>query len=164
MPKEIERKFLTKNDTWRKVAEEQKSETIIIRQTYISDSDWGIVRLRQAGNKAFLAIKTRSKTISRDEYEYEIPLEHAHELFATLNSNNFIEKTRYKIEHCGHIWEVDEFSGLNEGLIIAEIELQSEDEEFERPDWAGEEVSKVGRFFNSALSKNPIKENPIKEV
>ncbi len=159
MPKEIERKFLIKNDSWKDSVKELNVHGVKLKQAYISDDDWGVVRLRQAEDKAYLTIKTRSPTIARDEFEYEIPLEHAQQLFHTLKDSAFIEKVRYKIPYKGHIWEVDEFSGRNAGLVIAELELESENESFESPDWIGEEVSKISKYFNSNLAENPINES-----
>ncbi len=160
MPKEIERKFLLKDDSWREIVKERNIKGIKLKQTYLQNAEWGVVRLRLADEKAYLTIKTRSKTISRDEFEYEIPLEHALELFRTLDEQahlTCIEKTRYKIENQGHIWEIDEFLGANEGLIVAEIELKSIDETFAVPPWIGEEVTKISKYFNSSLANNPIK-------
>ncbi len=153
MPKEIERKFLLKDDSWRNVVAERNIEGIQIKQTYLQNAEWGVVRLRQAGDKAYLTVKTRSETITRDEFEYEIPLEHAKELFRSLGQITRIEKIRYKVEHEGHVWEIDEFQGANSGLVVAELELKSEDEEFIKPDWIGEEVSKISKYFNSQLAK-----------
>lgn len=157
MPKEIERKFLLKDDTWKDFVKEHNIKGIQLKQAYISRSDWGVVRLRVADDKAYLTLKTKTVSISRDEFEYEIPYKHALELLATLDSSTFIEKTRYKIDYKGHQWDLDVFLGRNEGLVIAEIELQHEAELFERPAWLGEEVSKISRYFNSRLAENPYK-------
>ncbi len=158
MAKEIERKFLINTDEWKEIAKEQKVDGFFLKQVYIVDEAWGITRLRLINNtvdgeKALIAIKTRSSTISRDEYEYEIPVKDAKELFEILKDHDFIEKTRYPLEYKGHIWEVDEFKGSNEGLVVAEIELKSIDEKFEIPSWVGEEVSKISKYFNSQLAK-----------
>ncbi len=157
MAKEIERKFLLKNEDWRIDAKKQNVEPAYIRQIYLTNEPWGVVRLRQkkknGESKAFLAIKTRSKTISRDEYEYEIPWNDANEMFSNLEHEAGIEKNRYCIEYKGHIFEIDEFLGTNLGLIVAELELNSEDEIFEAPSWLGEEVSKISKYFNSELAK-----------
>ncbi len=156
MPKEIERKFLLKNDSWRDCVKEHNIQGISIKQAYLSNHDWGVVRLRQAGDKAYLTIKTRSTTITRDEFEYEIPLAHAQELFVTLSQKlTCIEKTRYKIEYKGHVWEIDEFQGHNKGLIVAELELNDEEETFDLPPWIGEEVTKISKYFNSHLADSP---------
>ncbi len=160
MPKEIERKFLLKDDSWREIVKERNIQGTMLKQTYLQNAEWGVVRLRLAGEKAYITIKTRSKTIARDEFEYEIPLEHALEIFKTLDEQTHltcIEKVRYKIENQGHVWEIDEFTGLNQGLVIAEIELNREDETFAVPPWIGEEVTKISKYFNSSLANNPIR-------
>ncbi len=169
MAKEIERKFLINTDEWKEVAKEQNVLGNFLKQVYIVNEPWGITRLRLINNpidgeKAFIAIKTRSGTISRDEYEYEIPVQDAKELFKILKDHDFIEKTRYPLEYKGHIWEVDEFKGNNTGLVVAEIELKSIEEEFEKPSWVGEEVSKVSRYFNSQLAKSKSPLNKVKEI
>ncbi len=156
MAKEIERKFLIKDSSWLDDVKEKNISGIKIRQAYLSDTNWGVVRVRQAGEKAYLTIKTRSETISRDEFEYEIPLADAEQIFNSLDSTCFIEKTRYKIPHKEHIWDLDVFEGANAGLIVAEIELSSIEEKFALPQWAGEEVSKISKYFNSRLAKSPI--------
>ncbi len=157
MPKEIERKFLLKDTSWKAIVREKNILGIFLKQAYLVNAEWGVVRLRQAGEKAFITIKTRSTTITRDEFEYEIPLEHAQELFKTLTHLTYIEKVRYKIQYKDHVWEIDEFLGHNKGLVVAELELTSEDEKFELPPWIGEEVTKISKYFNSQLSVVPYK-------
>jgi CYTH domain-containing protein len=115
------------------------------------------VRIRIAGEKAFLTIKGRTETISRPEFEYEVPFEDGIELLKLAISEP-IEKTRYKIWYEGFLWEVDLFSGKNQGLVMAEIELESVDQEFPRPDWLMKEVSEDERFYNSYLSIHPFQE------
>ncbi len=157
MAKEIERKFLLKNDNWRLDAEKQKVKPSYFKQIYLTNEPWGVVRLRQIKNpeysQAFITIKTRSNTISRDEYEYEIPYEDATEMFSKFEHENGIEKNRYCIEYKGKIFEIDEFLGANQGLVVAELELESIDQNFEAPEWLGEEVSKISKYFNSELAK-----------
>ena len=149
---EIERKFLLKNDSWKKNA-----VGIHYAQGYLNQEGENTVRVRIAGEKAFLTIKSKSKGISRQEFEYEIPLEDAKELLK-LSQTPIVEKIRYKIEYAGKYWEVDEFLGKNEGLYIAEIELNAEDEAFEKPEWLGKEVSDDKRYYNSRLARKPFSE------
>ena len=149
MSTEIEHKFLVKNDSWRAGA-----EGISYVQGYLSRDPSRTVRVRRAGAKAYLTIKGKPEGIARAEFEYEIPAADADELFA-LCLSPLIEKTRYRISFGGHCWEVDEFHGANDGLIIAEIELAASDEIFEKPDWVGENVSSDPRYANSRLSECP---------
>lgn len=152
MATEIERKFLVNKEMLPKV--EGKNYV----QGYLSSDPEKIVRIRIAGDKGILTIKGKpegEEAISRPEYEYEIPLKDAKEMMA-LCEKPLIEKTRYEIQHEDHLWEVDEFKGENEGLIVAEIELNSEDEEFKKPDWVKEEVSDDARYFNINLLRNPF--------
>ena len=148
--KEIERKFLVKSSEWR-----GKTQGIAYRQGYIARTGDRTVRVRIAGERGILNIKYRGKGIARHEFEYEIPLEEARALLDGLDPAEVIEKTRYTFEEYGNIWEVDEFEGSNRGLIVAEIELESEDQDFIRPIWLGEEVSKLSRYLNVELSKQP---------
>jgi CYTH domain-containing protein len=150
MAKEIERKFLVKNDAWRGLA-----PGTVYRQGYLSSNLHRSVRVRMVENRAFLTIKGRSRGAARLEFEYEIPPEDADEILTRLCQRPIIEKTRYKIEHKGLLWEVDEFSGENEGLIVAEVELSHESQEFEKPAWVEEEVTHDPRYLNANLIKNP---------
>ncbi len=145
---EIERKFLLANDSWR-----QNAMGTLFRQGYLSVEPGRTVRVRLEGDVGKLTIKGKSQGISRSEYEYEIPQQDAAEMLDKLCLKPLIEKTRYRIEHAGLVWEVDEFYGVNEGLILAEVELESEDAAFERPDWVGEDNPK---YSNSNLVKNPF--------
>ena len=149
---EIERKYLVKGDEWRKLA-----IPVQYAQGYLLADDERTVRVRIAGNSGFLTIKGKSMGMSRKEFEYAISLEDAHELLL-LSQTPVIEKKRSRIEWEGKIWEVDEFEGKNKGLIMAEIELKSEDETFILPPWIGEEVTGDFRYFNSYLSQNPYAE------
>jgi len=147
---EIERKYLLNGDDWRNLA-----EGTLYRQGYLCSRKERTVRVRTIADKGFLTIKGVSVGMTRPEYEYEIPLEDAVVLLDELCEKPLIEKKRSKIEFAGFIWEVDEFFGDNEGLIVAEIELESEKQQFEKPSWVGAEVSGDSRYFNSNLSKNP---------
>jgi len=151
MGKEIERKFLVIGDEWRKLADGTS-----YRQGYLSTVKERTVRVRTIDDKGFLTIKGITVGATRLEYEYEIPALEAGELLEALCEKPIVEKHRYKIPYEGFIWEVDEFHGVNEGLIVAEIELPSEDQEFIKPEWIGEEVSGDPRYFNSNLIKHPF--------
>ena len=149
---EIERKFLVDPSKWTPT-----EKGIVLVQSYLSLDPHPTVRIRIAGEKAYITIKGRSESISRPEFEYEIPVQDAREL-QNIAISNPVEKIRYEMMHEGFLWEVDVFSGKNEGLIMAEIELESEDQEFSRPDWILEEVSDDGRYYNSYLSVCPFTE------
>jgi len=152
---EIERKFLVKSDDFKSQAFAQNN----IAQGYLSSVPERTVRVRIKGHKGFITIKgiSNSAGMSRFEWENEIPLDEAQELLKLCEKGK-IEKTRYEIKSGDHVFEVDEFYGENEGLIMAEIELNSEDETFEKPDWLGEEVTSDERYYNAYLSKNPYKD------
>ena len=151
MGTEIERKFLVISDEWRGLA-----TGVEYRQGYLSVSKERTVRVRIAGDTAFLTIKGETSGISRMEYEYPIPVEDAKVLLAELCEQPIIEKKRYTINYQGFVWEVDEFFGDNAGLLVAEIELESEDQEFVKPPWVGEEVSSDRRYSNASLVKAPF--------
>ncbi|WP_315789167.1 CYTH domain-containing protein [Fischerella sp. JS2] len=151
MAKEIERKFLVKGNDWRKLAEGS-----VYRQGYIATQKEATVRVRIVGNQGYLTIKGPSVKCSRSEFEYSIPIEDAQEILDKLCDRPLIEKTRYKIDWGSLIWEVDEFEGVNKGLILAEVELTQETQQIELPPWIGEEVSEDPRYFNSNLVKNPF--------
>ena len=148
---EIERKFLLIGTTWKHLAPGTS-----YRQGYLNSAKERTVRVRTIDDKGFLTIKGISVGAARVEYEYEIPLADAKHLLDDLCEQPIIEKNRYKISHSGFIWEVDEFFGENEGLVVAEIELESEDQPFEKPEWVGEEVTGDPRYFNSNHFKNPF--------
>lgn len=150
---EIERKFLVVNDSWR-----ANAIGTLFRQGYLSVEPKKTVRVRLEGDVGKLTVKGKTKGISRLEYEYEIPKQDAEEMLNNLCTGRLIEKTRYRVKHAGLIWEIDEFYGDNEGLIIAELELDSEDAPFEKPEWVGEEVSSDVRFYNANLARRPYKE------
>lgn len=155
MKQEIERKFLVINDTWKT----PDIAGIAYKQAYLSNNPDRVVRIRVAGDKGFITIKGKPapESISRPEYEYEIPLKDAEYMYENLCEPGKIEKVRYLYEFKGHTWEIDEFHGENEGLIVAEIELETENESFEKPDWAGEDVSLDFKYSNGNLSKKPYK-------
>ncbi|WP_026734830.1 CYTH domain-containing protein [Fischerella sp. PCC 9605] len=150
MAKEIERKFLLKGDDWRKLAKGS-----VYRQGYIP-TQGATVRVRIVGNQGYLTIKGPSVKYSRSEFEYPIPIEDAKEMLETLCDRPLIEKIRYKVEWGGLIWEIDEFEGVNKGLILAEVELSDEKQEIELPSWIGEEVSSNPKYYNRNLVKYPF--------
>lgn len=150
---EIERKFLLRDESWRDVADSGTR----FRQGYLIGAERASVRVRIEGDKANLNIKSATLGIHRQEYEYPIPLEEAEELLDTLCEQPQISKTRYLLPYGEHTWEIDVFDGDNEGLIVAEVELESENESFERPAWLGEEVSGDTRYYNVCLVKHPYK-------
>lgn len=149
MAKEIERKYLVIDGVWKELA-----TGTVYRQGYLSTVPERTVRVRVIGDKGYLTIKGLSVGATRDEFEYEIPGQDANELLR-LCEPPIIEKTRYKIEFEGLIWEVDEFSGENTGLIIAEVELRHEHQEVILPAWVGDEVTYDPKYFNANLVKNP---------
>lgn len=151
MIQEIERKFLLKNDDWRKF-----SKGTLYKQGYLSINDLNIIRVRTIGNQGILSVKERVVGISRMEYEYSIPLDEAERMLSAICQKPIIEKYRYKIPIKNLIWEVDEFIGENQGLIVAEVELEKENQRIELPDWIGEEVSHDVRYYNFNLIKHPF--------
>ncbi len=153
MPTEIERKFLIDHTKWEKVI---KPNGKLYKQGYILSEEKRTVRIRVTDTVAYITLKGASTGISRSEYEYTIPVNEGNEILQNF-AKSYIEKIRYDINYGGHLWEVDVFRGVNNGLIVAEIELKSEDEQFEKPDWVGEEVSHDGRYTNASLSVNPFK-------
>lgn len=150
MAKEIERKFLVKGDAWRALAQGTH-----YRQGYLNSVKERTVRIRTINEKAFLTIKGPTIGVTRQEYEYEIPHADCVQMLEHLAEKPIIEKNRYKIPHEGLIWEIDEFLGVNAGLIVAEVELNDENQVFNKPEWIGEEISADPRYFNSNLVKNP---------
>lgn len=157
MPIEIERKFLVTHDTWR--AQAVRSERMA--QGYLNDAESVTcgrqnvsMRVRIAGEKAYLNIKSREAGPSRQEFDYAVPLADAEALLA-LCVGGRIQKRRHYVEHQGHLWEIDEFDDDNAGLIVAEIELSDVDELFARPDWLGLEVTDHSRYYNLLLAQRP---------
>lgn len=147
---EIERKFLPAGDGWRGLG-----QPTLMRQGYLVADPVRTVRVRIEGERAVITIKSKSTGASRGEWEYEIPVSDAAELLDRLCEQPLVEKVRHRIEYKGHTWEVDEFQGENAGLVVAEIELGSEDEAFEKPDWIGREVTGDARYYNSSLIRLP---------
>ncbi|HVD97817.1 MAG TPA: CYTH domain-containing protein [Cytophagaceae bacterium] len=151
MPIETERKFLVKKDLWQKT---DKPIPDFYRQGYLYSDASKTIRIRIANKEAWITIKGKTTGASRPEYEYNIPADEAQEMLTNM-TENCIEKYRYKIMVQGKLWEVDDFKGDNEGLLLAEIELENENESFALPEWIGEEVTEDPRYFNASLSKLP---------
>jgi len=158
MATEIERKFLLSDDTWRTQADEGNT----MRQGYFAGPEENekkaSIRVRVDNEHAFLNIKSYELGISRQEYEYPIEREDAEKMLDTLCERPLVEKTRYKVFVDKHVWEIDVFSGDNQGLVVAEIELQDEHEAFTKPAWLGEEVSDDPRYYNVCLVQHPYKD------
>lgn len=150
MSVEIERKFLVRDQRWKSLA-----QGTLLRQGYLSSSRERIVRVRIEGGGAMLTIKGPTVGASRAEWEYPIPLEDAQEFLANLCERPLIEKYRYRIPFGGLVWEVDEFLGDNAGLVVAEVELENENQAFAKPEWVGEEVTHDSRYFNANLLRHP---------
>lgn len=149
MGMEIERRFLVRADGWRKLG-----TPLAYRQGYLSVHPARTVRVRIVGDQAWLTLKARITDTSRHEFEYEIPLADAQTMLDVMCPMQ-VSKQRTRLTHAGHVWEVDEFSGANAGLVLAEIELPAEDTPFAMPDWIGSEVTADGRFTNAYLSDHP---------
>ncbi len=147
--KEIERKFLVKPELFPK-----SGSDIIIKQGYLSVDPDRVVRIRREGNKAWITIKGRVEGITRPEFEYRIPVADAEELFRLVLPHP-IEKIRHRVVFEGIRWEVDEFLGNNKGLLLAEVELEKEDQPYSHPEWLGEEVTNDPRYYNARLSQKP---------
>lgn len=146
---EIERKFLVTS-----TAHLHPAQGFALRQGYVCITPGAVARVRVRGAQAFLTIKGKTQGISRSEFEYPIPVADAQQMLDEL-CPSVVSKTRFLVEHAGHTWEVDVFDGENEGLVVAEIELDAPDENFERPEWVGQEVSDDVRYFNAYLSQHP---------
>lgn len=153
MATEIERKFLVRDDTWRA----QAAPGIFYRQGYMSSTPASSIRVRCGGGQGFINLKSATLGVTRKEYDYPIPESDANEMLDMFCTGPLIEKTRYLVKHGGHVWEVDVFAGDNEGLVVAEIELDDADEFFALPGWAGEEVSHDPRYYNVCLVSHPYK-------
>jgi len=145
---EIERKFLVRGEEWR-----QPLPTRIC-QGYLNRDKGRTVRVRISNDKAYLTVKGPTRGATKLEFEYEIPLSDAEQLLA-LCDGPILEKNRHVLVHAGLTWEVDEFLGANAGLVVAEVELEKEDQLFERPKWVGVEVTEDARYFNSNLASKP---------
>lgn len=153
MASEIERKFLVRDEGWQRGA----GPGVTIRQGYIVASEAVSVRVRISGDQAWLNIKGATLGVSRMEFEYPVPVADAEQILEALCNRPLIEKTRHLIDYAGHRWEIDVFEGDNHGLVVAEIELDSENERFEKPPWAGEEVSMDPRYYNASLAIRPFR-------
>ena len=153
MATEIERKFLVINDHWRAAAD----AGIDCIQGYFTTDKQCSIRIRLTGSQANLNIKSATLGITRSEYDYAIPPGDAEEMLRHLCIKPLIEKKRYHVRHGRHLWEIDVFSGVNAGLVVAEIELEHGDEAFSRPAWLGAEVSDDPRYYNVCLVKHPYK-------
>jgi len=154
MATEIERKFLVTNDSWRK----DVTSTTEYTQGYLATERSCSIRIRVEKDRASLNIKSATLGISRNEYDYPIPLSEANEILQELCIKPLLKKTRFHVPHGDHVWEIDVFDGDNKGLVVAEIELARPDEPFSRPDWLGEEVSDDPRYYNVCLVKHPYQE------
>lgn len=152
MGKEIERKFLVKDKSYQTLG-----KGVLYYQGFLSTVKERVVRVRVVGEKAFLTIKGVSKGAKRTEFEYEIPTGDAEFMLDELCEKPIIIKYRYNINFGEFLWEVDEFKGENDGLVVAEIELQHEDQKFDKPNWLGEEVTEDPRYYNANLIKHPFK-------
>jgi len=148
---EIERKFLVVGDAWR------VGEGVPYAQGYLNRDVQRTVRVRIAGDRAFLTVKGASKGATRAEFEYPIPMQDAEQLLQ-MSDGPVVRKVRRIVEHEGSHFEVDEFLGDNAGLVVAELELESEDQVFAKPDWLGREVTDDPRYFNSSLAGHPYKQ------
>lgn len=149
MAQEIERKFLVRGESWR------TDSGTLIRQGYLHNDVNSTVRVRTKRRHAYLTVKGAMAGITRAEFEYEIPLADASQMLDKLCQKPLIEKIRYEVHMDGFTWEIDEFLEENAGLVIAEIELENENQEFPKPDWVGEEVSQDARYLNANLVKKP---------
>lgn len=149
---EIERKFLVRGRGWK-----ARAEGVLLRQGFLAADPQRTVRVRIAGDRAFLTVKGAQQGMSRPEFEYQIPLPDAEQMLE-LCRPLLIEKKRYSVPFQGMTWEVDEFYGRNAGLVVAEIELESESQLFSRPDWLGEEVTQDSRYLNANLVRHPYAE------
>lgn len=147
---EIERKFLVETSKWI-----PKSFGVRIKQGYLSTDESRVVRVRIAGDLAYITLKGKNRGISRAEFEYEIPPKDAL-ILLKMCLNEPVEKTRYTEIYENMVWEIDVFEGVNNGLVLAEVELEDENQQFNLPGWVGVEVSMDERYFNSKLSENPF--------
>ncbi|ACX96628.1 CYTH domain-containing protein [Halothiobacillus neapolitanus] len=155
MALEIERKFLLKNDGWRAAVTSSRR----LSQGYLTTLTEGAkasVRVRMGGDRAYLNIKSMTLGVTRDEFEYSIPNEDAEHMLTHLCSGAVIEKIRHHVHFAGLLWEIDEFLGANEGLVVAEVELESEDQVFEKPEWVGGEVTDDRSYYNVSLVRHPF--------
>lgn len=153
MALEIERKFLVVDDRWRNDISGRRH----IRQGYLANTDRCSIRVRAGDDRADINIKGMTTSMIRIEYEYPIPITEAEDMLAGMCQGALIIKTRYQVRHAGHDWEIDVFEGDNAGLVVAEIELDTADETFSLPAWAGSEVTDDPRYLNIRLVNHPFK-------
>ena len=151
MAREIERKFLVSGEDWR------SGDATRYRQGYLNLDKKRTVRVRLAGDSAYITVKGETSGATRKEFEYRIPPHDADEMLATLCHRPLIEKCRYRVRHGGLDWEIDEFFGDNAGLVVAEVELESERQTIEKPAWLGEEVTSDPRYYNASLVQHPYR-------
>ena len=151
MAREVERKFLLANESWRT----EVTRSVPMRQGYLAGSARASIRVRIAGTEAHLNIKSARLGVERDEFEYPLPIDDAEKILSTLAVGPLLAKTRHYLRHADHVWEIDEFHAENAGLIVAEIELDEPDEGFARPSWLGREVSDDPRYYNVNLVTHP---------
>lgn len=147
---EIERKFLVRDDGWRSGVTERR----VVRQGYLAIDDTTTVRVRITGDEAWITLKGKAEGLRRAEFEYAIPVSEADELME-LCRGRVVEKVRHIVPQTPHVWEIDVFGGCNAGLVMAEIELKSEDEAVALPAWIGKEVSDDSRYLNACLAVHP---------
>ncbi len=150
MATEIERKFLVTHNSWK-----ENAPYSLFKQAYLNSTPERTVRIRIDGEQAFITIKSKTTGIQRQEFEYNIPVEDAEQLLLLCETAP-LEKMRYRVQDHNHLWEIDEFLGVNEGLIVAEIELGDASEAFQKPEWLGKEVSDDPRYYNSYLANHPF--------
>jgi adenylate cyclase len=158
MAREIERKFLLQDDQWRNEIQDQTHFVQGYLNQIEESSSKSSIRLRIEGEQANINIKSLEIGLSRDEYEYPIPVEDAEKMLEKLAVGPVIEKMRYRVEYAGLVWEIDEFFGDNAGLVIAEVELESETQSISLPAWIGKEVTDDVKYYNISLSKHPYKD------
>jgi adenylate cyclase len=156
MALEIERKFLLRHDGWRS----QVTGSVHYRQAYLNQETDCSVRVRVSGDQAWLNLKGVTIGSARLEFEYEIPVSDAHDMLNQLSKTPVVEKQRYFVRQGSNTWEIDVFEGENAGLVVAEIELDSADEYFDRPDWLGAEVTRDVRYYNTHLARHPYSRWP----
>lgn len=156
MAKEIERRFLVQQALWETGGRASADSVRLIRQGFLSTTKERVVRVRVVGEAGFLTIKGLTRGFSKSEFEYTIPLADAEALLDELCEHPLIEKRRYRVQHAGMLWEVDEFFGENQGLLLAEVELKTEQQAIVLPVWVGQEISSDPRYFNANLSLMPF--------
>jgi adenylate cyclase len=159
MGTEIERKFLLKSDAWR-----SQSVGKLYRQGYVFKSTGVTVRVRAVGNQGYLTLKGKAENYARPEFEYEIPIDDAQAMLDLWCHPRIVEKIRYRVPFGDLVWEVDEFQGFNQGLVVAEVELSSSDQVFALPNWVGQEVSEQDRYYNSSLAVYPYTQWTTEEI